>query len=327
MKSLLRLAIVIAGFLSAPVAHTEALSLAYFMGPNHPMNRAVFTPFAENLGEISGGALEVVQYPGGALNSKPPKQYSILLDSVADISFILPGYTADLFPQTNLVSLPGVCESAIACTQALQNARSALEREYDAKVLALWANSPPVLLTRDVAVRSIEDLDGLIIRVTSKQDVPFVEALGATAVAQPVTVVNQNLANGVIDGVLIDPSGIRSFQLQEAANYVTTWFPGSGAAFALLMNRQVYDQMSDAEKAWVDAASEPALSLNGGAVFDRAASGGLALASESGLEVITLAPEEVARFNAAVAPVLQDMMARDVGGTTVGAALDRMKGQ
>ena len=48
----------------AGVAGAEELSLAYFMGPKHPMNGAVFTPFAEKLAEVSGGRLTVKQFPG-----------------------------------------------------------------------------------------------------------------------------------------------------------------------------------------------------------------------------------------------------------------------
>ena len=60
------------------------------------------------------------------------------------------------------------------------------------------------------------------IRVTSSQDVPFIEALGASAVSQPVTVLHQNLTNGTIDGIMIGSSTIRSFKLWEPANYITT---------------------------------------------------------------------------------------------------------
>jgi TRAP-type C4-dicarboxylate transport system substrate-binding protein len=79
------------------------------------MNTAVFTPFAEKPAELSRGALTVQQVPGGALNSVPPKQYSILLDRVADIVFKLPGSTGDVFPTSQVVGLPGVCDSASTC--------------------------------------------------------------------------------------------------------------------------------------------------------------------------------------------------------------------
>ena len=305
----------------------KELSLAYFMGPKHPMNEGVFTPLAEKIAEASGGELSVRQYPGGALNSSPPKQYSILLDGVTDISFILPGYTADAFPKTNVIGLPGVCDTALSCTEALQRARSELEKEYNAKVLAMWSNAPPVLITRDKPIRSLEDLQGLKIRVTSKSDAPFVEALGASAVAQSVSVVNQNLANGVIDAIMIDPSGIGSFKLHEPANYITTWFPGSGSSFALLMNRDVYDSLSDAQRAAVDAASGPELSLNAGGTYDAASARGLQLAADAGVELIDWAPGERDKVQAVIDAAMVEIAQRPVGDSTIEELIDLMKGQ
>ena len=259
----------------------KELSLAYFMGPKHPMNAGLMTPFAEQLEEATGGSVTVRQYPGGALNSVPPKQYSVLLDGVADIVFTLPGYTAEAFPMTNVVGLANVCDSAVGCTEALQRARARLETEYDAKVLAIFANAPPILITRNTPVDSLDDLAGMKIRVTSAGDVAFVESLGASAVAQPVNVINQNLANGVIDAIMIDPSAISSFRLYEPANYVTTWFPGSGSAIVLLMNRDTYEGLSEEERAAVDAVSGPELSLAAGRVYDEAAAGGLQAALDN----------------------------------------------
>ena len=307
-------------------ATADELSLAYFMGPKHPMNKGIFTPFAEKLAETSGGDLTVKQFPGGALNKVPPKQYSILLDGVADVVFTLPGYTADVFPKTNVIGLPGVCDSAVACTEALQRVRPELEKEYNAKVLALWSNAPPVLITRDKPVRTLEDLQGMKVRVTSKGDAPFVEALGASAVAQPVTVINQNLANGVIDAIMIDPSAIRSFKLNDVANYVTTWFPGSGSSFALLMNREVYDGLSDAQKAAIDAASGPELAMGAGAMFDKVSAGGLKLAADSGLELIEVSDAEKAKFQAVIDAAMVSMAGNAVGDSTIGEMIKKLKG-
>ena len=301
-------------------------SLAYFMGPKHPMNQGLFEPFAEKLNEVSGGKLTITQFPGGALNSVPPKQYSILLDGVADIVFTLPGYTGEIFPKTNTISFPDICVTAEECTRALLHARDILEDEFDAKVLAIWANSSPVLLTKDKPVRSLEDIQGMKIRVTSSLNVPFVEALGASAVAQPVSVINQNLANGVIDAIAIDSAGIGSFKLHEPANYLTTWFPGSGSAFVLLMNQQVYDSLSDEEKSWIDAASDDSLSLGAGMAYDRSAERGLKLASDAGVEIIDISDEEKARFEALVAPVYESSLSNQVGDLTVKEVIATMMG-
>ena len=311
---------------STATVTAQELSLAYFMGPKHPMNAAVFTPFAEKLAELSGGALTVKQYPGGALNSVPPKQYAILLDGVADIIFTIPGYTGDVFPMTQVVGMPTVCDSAVDCTTALLNARSLLETEYNAKLLAIWANAPPVLITKDKPIRSLDDLKGLKVRVTNKSDVPFVEALGASAVAQPVNVINQNLTNGVIDAIAIGPSAIRSFKLQEPANYITTWFPASGSAFVLLMNREVYDGLTEEQQGWVDAASDNSLSEAGGAFYAKAAAGGLKLAASEGVEMIDLSDEEKARWMDAVSGAIETAMGSNAGSEKVSDIVSLMKG-
>ena len=319
--------IALAAGTGAPASATE-LSLSYFMGPKHPMNRAVFTPFAKKLAEVSGGKLTVKQYPGGALNSSPPKQYSILLKGVADIAFALPGYTGNLFPVTNTVTIPGVCADALDCTKAMWRAMPLIEKEFKARLLAVWANDIPVLLTRKKAVRSVADLKGMKVRVTSKQDVPFMEALGASAVSQPVTVINRNLANGTIDAIAIDPSAIRSFKLWEPANYVTIGLPGSGSAFVLMMNQGVYNKMSAQEKAWVDEASGQWLSLSGGGTYKKAARAGLAFAKKNGVEVITLPDAERAKANAAIAKAMANFRSTKLrGGKTGGEVYDTMAGK
>jgi TRAP-type C4-dicarboxylate transport system substrate-binding protein len=309
---------------AASMASAKDLALSYFMGPNHPMNAAVFTPFAEKLAEVSGGALTVSQFPGGALNSSPPKQYSILLDGIADVAFLLPGYTAQLFPITTAVTTPGMCDDAVECTEALWRAIEPIEQEFDAKILALWANDPQVLYTKDKPVRVQEDMQGLIIRVTSAQDIPFTEALGASAVSQPVSVINQNLANGVVDGVAIDPSATMSFKMHEPANYLTTNIPGAGSAFALVMNKGVYNSLSDEEKGWVDEASGKWLSMQGGQAYRDLADRGIEIARDSGVEIIELSDEERARWDATIQPAMDEWLASDLGQGLTGADLARL---
>lgn len=313
--------------LSPVMLQAKELSLAYFMGPKHPMNAALMTPFAEQLEAATGGDVTVRQYPGGALNSVPPKQYSILLDGVADIVFTLPGYTAEAFPMTNVVGLANVCNSAVDCTEALQRARPQLEEEYNAKVLAIFTNSPPVLITRDKPVKSLADLQGMKVRVTSAGDVAFVESLGASAVTQPVNVINQNLANGVIDAIMIDPSAIRSFRLYEPANYVTTWFPGSGSAIVLLMNRDTYASLTPEQQAVVDNISGPDLSLNAARVYDTAAQGGLDAASENGVELLEWADGERDKVQVLIDEAITSISDDPVGPSTIGEVMKLMMGE
>lgn len=316
-----------ATMLASSAVMAKDLSLSYFMGPKHPMNAAVFTPFAEKLAEVSGGKMTVTQFAGGALNSAPPKQYSILLDGVADVAFHLPGYTAQLFPIATSVTTPNMCGTAVDCTEAMWRAYDVIEKEFDAKILALWANSPQVLFSKGSAIRTLEDISGKIVRVTSAQDIPFTEALGASAVSQPVSVINQNLTNGVVDVISIDPSAALSFKLHEPANFITVGVPGAGSAFVLLMNKGVYGALSEEEKGWVDAASGKWLSLNGAKTYDAIAQKALDVSAKNGVEIINLSAEESARWDEMIQPAMDTWMASEVGQGLSGADVTKlMKG-
>ncbi len=317
-----------ASLMLGSAAMAKDLSLSYFMGPKHPMNAAVFTPFAEKLAEVSGGQMTVSQFAGGALNSAPPKQYSILLDGVADIAFHLPGYTAQLFPIATSVTTPNMCDTAVECTEAMWRAYDVIEKEFDAKILALWANSPQVLFSKDTPIRTLEDIKGKIVRVTSAQDIPFTEALGASAVSQPVSVINQNLANGVVDIISIDPSAALSFKLHEPSNFITVGVPGAGSAFVLLMNKGTYAALSDEEKGWVDEASGKWLSLSGANTYDGIAKKALDVSAKNGVEIINLTDEESARWDEVIQPAMDAWMASEVGQGLTGSDVTKlMKGQ
>ena len=316
-------ALVASLFITSPLAADE-LSLAYFMGPKHPMNAGYFTPMGEMLEEVSNGELTVRQFPGGALNQSPPKQYSLLLDGVADLAFMLPSFNNKLFPKTAVISLPGICEDAVECTIAITKARAEMESEYNAKIIGLWANSPPVLITRDKPVRTVEDLKGMTIRVVDPISTPFLEALGAAPVALPVSEVNQALANGVVDGVMIDPAGIGSFKLNEAGNFITTDIPGGASSFAVAMSADTFARLSDSEKAAVEQVASSDLSANAGAVYARISEKGMALARESGLEIIDIGDAERAKMQDVVDRVLPDLLARPAGDKTVGEIMSLM---
>ncbi|HHS89589.1 MAG TPA: hypothetical protein ENJ26_04395 [Rhodobacteraceae bacterium] len=115
--------------------------------------------------------------------------------------------------------------------------------------------------------------------------------------------------------------------MYEPGNYLTTWFPGSGSAFVLLMNRDVYDSMTDEQRGWVDAASSDELAMAGAQGNVRAGQRGLRLAAENGVEIIDLPDEEKARWNAIIAPVLDAELAKAAGDHTVGAVYSVMRGE
>lgn len=286
----------------APVeAFAIELKLAHFTSPRHPMDRFFMRPWSEELAKMSNGELTVRIFPAGELGKGPQQQFKRAVDGAADITFGLQGYTAPLFPRTTLVEMPGVGDNAVESTLALWRAfHGHIEQEYSqVKVLALWTGEIPVLMTKDKPVRSIDDLAGMKIRTPSRAQASLIEALGATPVPMPVTQVYQSLDTGVVDALLIPPSTIRSFKLNEVAKFYTTGLPFGRSPFFLVMNQKSWDSLSPDERALINKTTGPDWSTEAAAVYERAGAGALKSVQESpDHEVIALPPEEVEKGRA-----------------------------
>src|SRR6267154_1154334 len=133
MKTIRYAALLVAGFVIA--ASTSAyvraleLKLAHFVAPTHPYH-PVFQWLANEVSKETSGALTIRIFPGGELGANPAEQFNRAVDGVADIAFVIPGYTAAQVPRTLVIEYPGVKNDAVAGTDAVWNAGDALKDEY-----------------------------------------------------------------------------------------------------------------------------------------------------------------------------------------------------
>ncbi len=282
----------------APVVAQSELSLANFIPPRHPMNAKVFTPFADDVAKVTNGEVTVRIFPSGELGAGPQRQYNRVLTAVADIGFGLQGYTSSQFPRTLVAELPGLFPSPEAAVDTIWANFELIADDYsEAKVLAVWVNSPAVLLTRDQAVNSVEDLAGLTIRAPSAIGAKVLEAWGANAVTMPAPEIYNALQTGVIDGVFIGADAVKSFRLDEVSKHAAFGLPNAVTTFFLLMNQGSWDKLSSEQQAQIDGITGESLSKHATEVY--AASGSAArthLEGYDGYVVTDLSAEESARM-------------------------------
>lgn len=321
-------ALAAACLLAAPMAPAEELKLADFQPPTHFVVDAAYKPFADAIAEKTGGAVTVTLYMGGELGPGPLEQYNRTVDGVTDIAFGLPGYTASNFPKTLLNELPGVITPETGTERILANL-DLLADEYRRVVLVgLWNNAPNLLLMAETPVRSLEDLQGMKIRVPSRNAGLVVEGWGATPVSMPAPEIYNSMQTGVIDGAMIDATTLGAFKLAEVTKYVTTGMDTTISEFFLIMNRDSFDSLSgEQQQVVLDAGREASLNGNKAwlAVADKALAG---FAGTEGKEVITLSAEEAAKFNAATAPVVEKIIAEaDAAGLEASAYVEALKAE
>lgn len=295
---------------AAPAAAQE-LKFAHFVPPTHPYHPQVFVPFVQELEKETGGKLKVRIYPGGELGANPAEQWNRVVDGVADLVMVIPGYTAAQFPRTMLMEYPGIVKSPDDAARGLWNARELLGDEYKrVKLLSMWTITPGAIYTRDKPVRTLGDLKGLKLRVASSVGGELVKAWGGTPVFLPVTEVYNALQTGVVDGVLIDGGAALAFKLIEVSKYVTVGMDSVLTTFFLAMNRDAWNRLPVDQKAALEKVTGLHLGERAYRIWDAVSEKGLqAIAKAPGKELIRLSPEEAMRFNAASRTVTESAIA------------------
>lgn len=305
-------------------AVAEELSFANFMPPGHPYVQGAFQPFADMVAEKTGGAVTVRLYNGGELGPGPVEQYNRAVDGVADFAISLPGYTASTFPLTLTAELPGVITTETGTDDIWAHIDLFADEYRRVQLVALWSSAPNVLYTRDVAVRSPADVQGLNIRVPSRNAGLQVEAWGGNPVSMPVTEIYNAMQTGVIDGAMIDTTATRAFRLGEVANYLTLGFDATNSPFFIVANRDAFQSLSDEHQAAVLEAGRVASTLANQTQL-RVAEEGVSAFEDAGREVIRLSDEEAVAFNELSAPIVDEVVA-ELGGNAQ-AIVDALSAQ
>lgn len=294
--------------LFASAASAVELKLADFQPPSHFIVEGTYEPFARKIAEGTDGEVTVTIYMGGELGAGPAEQYNRAVDGVTDIAFGLPGYTASTFPKTLLTELPGVITAETGTEQIIENIDMLSDEYRRVRLLGLWNNAPNLLFTAEKPIRSLEDLQGLKIRVPSRNAGLVVEAWGGSPVSMPAPEIYNAMQTGVIDGAMIDATTLESFRLAEVTNYITKGMDTTISSFFLIMNRDSFDSLTEEQqKVVLDAGREAALNANESwlGIADKVLAD---FAATEGKEVITLSPEEAEKFNEASAPVVEQVI-------------------
>jgi len=239
---------------AGPSAGKE-LKLAHFVPPMHILHQKVFMPLADDLASATGGNLTIKIYPSESLGKGAVQQYKRAVEGVADIAFCISSYTSNLFPRTLLITQPGVARSAEEGTRKLWDIYDAhLKDEYrEIKVLGIWVMSPKALIGRTRAVRTVADIKGMKVLISSPTETQFIQACGAVPVAMPVTEAYNALNTGIVDAVMMQPSALyKPWNLAEAARFVTDTLPATTSVVLLAMNKGSWNELPDEDRAVLD---------------------------------------------------------------------------
>ncbi|QHD51350.1 TRAP transporter substrate-binding protein [Vreelandella aquamarina] len=236
---------------------TVTLRLHHFAAPTTPVQTEYLEPWAKRIEEQSEGAIKVEIFPTMQLGGSAPSLYDQAKDGVVDIAWTLLSYTPNRFPESEAFDQPflpttGEATSMAAHEFATTHMQAAFEGVYP---IAVFAHTPGKIHTRDVAIESADELDGLAIRAPSKTMNRYLGLLGAQAVGMPMPQIPEAISRGVIDGLTLPfESAAALGVLDVAQNH--TFFEGDHGLYTAMMvlglNQASYDALSPELKQVID---------------------------------------------------------------------------
>ncbi|HUI97427.1 MAG TPA: TRAP transporter substrate-binding protein DctP [Xanthobacteraceae bacterium] len=246
-----RCAALLGALLAATAAAAEpiGLKLAFFSSDRSTTYLAAIRPFVDAVNAEAKGLLDIRLYPSGALGKEIARQPQIVLDGTADLAFIVPGYTPELFPDNAVIELPGLFRDAREASHVHTRlvAERALKGYRDFFVIGAYESEPETIHGR-VPLASITDLQGKRIRVNNPEQAAALQRLGAIPVAMQVTAIADALSSGAIDAATVSRIPLSDFGISRVATHHYL-LPTSGAPVALVMRRRVFDGLPAAARA------------------------------------------------------------------------------
>lgn len=286
--------------------------------------------WAETVMEQSDGRIAVEVYPSLQLGGGVADLVPQLEDGIVDIIWTLPGFTPGRFPGTQGLELPfmNTGTSATMSPAAMEFITNHLQPEFEGiKIISVHATDAAIVHTQGEKIETLEDFEGLKLRVAGRFIGEGVKGLGATPVGMGLGDIYEALSRGQVDGMLINWAITQPFRFYEVTDYHVDE-PLYQSMLMTLMRQESYDALPADLQAVIDANSGVEYATRMGEIWDTATDPARQATIDAGDEIILLPDEEVARWKEAVQPAydawIEEMNSRGYDGEALFTALQEI---
>ena len=320
-KALIALGAVAGLALASTASAQEILRLTTHTPAQAFITKDILDVWAERVTGETGGTLEVQVFPAGTLGRDASTHLDMVKDGVADLAFIVPGYTPGALTEATVIELPNLIPSAtigsMAATRMVEEGLWPGQGMENIKILGMFTTSPILLATRE-KVETLEDVKGMNLQGAGPVLLATIEAIGATPVGGiTVTKIAESLNRGLLDGTINEWVALTIFRVKDEAKYHLEVNLGS-SPLALVMNREKYESLSPEHRAAIDKFSGQALASLFGEEFDKNIDAFTAAAMQDSDRVFsTLSPDQETAWNARIQTVIDKWIADTPNGQEI----------
>ena len=295
-----------AGLISAaslagtPVLAQTTLTISSFVPQQHLITRSM-TTWAEQIEKASNGRIKHTLLPKAVVAGAGT--FDAIQEGLADVSFVVHGYTPGRFVLTKVAEFPLLGTNAEAIS-------AAYARVYDkylhkagehkgVEVLSVFSQGPGQIYTTKKAVKSIGDLSGLKFRVGGGIAADIAAPLGFIPLIKSAPETYELLSQGIADGVLFSGEGVAGYKLDKLVKHAT-FVPGGlyNTSFVMIMNPARYNKLPPQDKKVIDAFRGEKLASHIGRFWDEG--------DKLGTEVLKASGAQIVQADAAFVKALQE---------------------
>jgi TRAP-type C4-dicarboxylate transport system substrate-binding protein len=206
---------------SIAAADTTTLRVASYAPPGNFVNVDLISGFFDRVVADSEGTLDYQLFEGGTLGRSPVEQLNLVQTGIADVAFVLPSFTPGDLDLYGVPEIPGLFSDALEASLVIEQAHAAgvLSDPEGTKLLCLMTTDINIIGLSD-AIETLEDLDGLRLRVVGKPQASAVELLGAVptdGISSPE--VAEAASRGTVDGTVQGAGSIAAYRVGEALDH------------------------------------------------------------------------------------------------------------
>jgi TRAP-type C4-dicarboxylate transport system substrate-binding protein len=283
----------------------------YFPPPS--AHAKLWEEFCREIEKRSNGRVKITFYAGGTLLGAVPMADGVT-EGIADIGLFNVNYTPGRYPVSEAATLPLGYPTGWVSSHVMDDFwREFKPKELDKLHLLTAASHGPLVIWSKDPIYKMEDLKGKRIRQVGL-GADMLKLLGGSPSSIPAGESYEAMAKGVLDGIGLPLETGKTWKFAEVSKYVI--YIGGVSNFGVFytaMNRKSWDSLPKDIQAVFDAVSVEWVEKSA-RMWNEIDLEGLEFSIERGVKFIELSPEEKARWQKAVQPVIEqyvkDMVAR-----------------
>lgn len=318
--------------LGGGVAGAETLNLKYssWLPPTSWVNTDLLLPYFEDVKRVTDGRVVIEMLPKTV--GAAAAQFDVVRDGLADMSWIVLGYTPGRFKLAQFGELPFNAitkpEHARIYYDTYVKHFGAVNEFKGVELLGLWNITAINIATKTREVASLADMKGLKLRVASDYAAKSLELLGGVPIVKSSTEAFEMLASGAIDGSLMlgeTPQSTNSLDLMDHYTIV----PGglATALHAMIINPDTWAKISEQDQAAIRAISGSVMVPKVAGIYLEQDATGIKAMEDAGYKIQTASDAFVAELQQKLAPI-EDLWieeAKKAGAEDPRAVLDEYR--